>query len=115
MRSRSHALGFWMMSIWANEGQSCAVCATSPHKPASHAVVVDVRDGIGAQRIFAGLERERGAARQAHAGMITRAYFRVDPETGAHHAFAGGYGFRHGGAHAALARELAFAVGDNHA
>ena len=31
--SRSHRLGFWMMSICANDGQSCAACATSPHNP----------------------------------------------------------------------------------
>ena len=32
-RSRSHRVGFWMMSICANEGHSCAACATSPHRP----------------------------------------------------------------------------------
>ena len=26
-------LGFWMMSICANEGHNCAACATSPHRP----------------------------------------------------------------------------------
>ena len=31
--SRSHQVGFWMMSICANDGHSCAACATSPHRP----------------------------------------------------------------------------------
>ena len=33
LRTRSNVVGLRMMSICANDGQSCAACATSPHTP----------------------------------------------------------------------------------
>ena len=45
--------------------------------------------------------------------MITRAHVRVDPEAGAHNALAGRYPARVLRPDAPLARELAFAVGDD--
>ena len=60
-----------------------------PAQPAADAVVVDVGDGIGAQRVLVRLDGERRAARQADAGMVARAHLRIDPEARAHHALAG--------------------------
>ena len=88
-------LGFWMMSICANEGHSCAACATSPHSPQPTQSLLTWAIGIGAQRILARLDGERGAARQADAGMVAGAHLRIDPEARAHHALAGRHRLRH--------------------
>jgi len=71
-------------------------------------------DGVGAQRILVGLDGERGAARQADAGVVARAHLRIDPEARAHQALAGRQLARVLWPDAPLPGELAFAVGDDH-
>jgi len=72
------------------------------------------RHRIAAQRIRIGLDGERWAAGEPNARMVAGADLVVDAEAHAHHALAALELLGVFGAHAALARELAFAVGDNH-
>src|SRR6186713_3663925 len=68
---------------------------------------------IAAQRIGVGLDRERGTAGEPDAGMVAGANLIIDAEAYPDHALAA---FEHLGifrSHAALARQLAFAVGDD--
>ena len=83
-------------------------------QPAADAALDHGRDRIGAQRIGIGLDRQRRAARQPDAGMVAGADLVVDAEARPHHARAALELLGVLGAHAALARKLAFAVGDDH-
>ena len=85
-----------------------------PAQAAADAVVVDVGDRIGAQRVLVRLEGERRAAGEADAGVVAGAHLRIDPEAGAHDALARRRLARHLRPDAALAGELALAVGDDH-
>ena len=80
---------------------------------AADAALHDGCNRIGAQRIGRGLHGERRAARQPDAGMVAGADLVVDAVAGARHALAALEFLGVLGAHAALARELAFAVGDD--
>src|SRR5262245_60291118 len=79
----------------------------------ANAVVVDVCHGIAAQGILAGLDRQRGAAREADAGMIASAYLGIDPETRAHDALARTHEPRQLRSQPPLTRELALAIGND--
>ena len=68
---------------------------------------------IAAQRIGIGLDRERGTAGEPDAGMVAGANLVIDAEAHPHHALAAFELIGILRAHAALARELAFAVGDD--
>src|SRR5207253_3326151 len=54
-------------------------------EPAADTGLVHVRDRILAQGIGIVLEGERGAAVEAHAGLVARAHVRVDAEARRHH------------------------------
>src|SRR5579871_4299257 len=58
-------------------------------QPASDAAIVDMRHGIGSQRIAAGLDRQGRAARQADAAMIPGTGVGIDAKTLPHDALAG--------------------------
>src|SRR6185312_16981513 len=78
------------------------------------AAVVHVRHGIAAQRVGAGLHHQRRATGEPDAGVIAGADLVVDAEARAYHPPAG---LEIGGdlrTDAALAGELALAVGDDH-
>ncbi len=83
-------------------------------QPAADAAFDHASDRIGTQGIGAGLHGKRGAAGEPDAGMVAGADLVVDTEAGLHHALAALelLGVRR--AHAALAGELALAVGDDH-
>ncbi len=83
-------------------------------QPAADAALDHGRHRIAAQRIGIGLDRQRRAAGQPDAGMVAGADLVVDAEAHPHHALAALELLGILGAHAALARELAFAVGDDH-
>src|SRR5207247_3820072 len=82
-------------------------------QPAADTALVHVRHGIIAKWVAAELEGERGAAVQAHTGLVARAHVGVDAEAGRLHARSrleagGGLGLD-----AALALELALAAADD--
>src|SRR5216684_6322846 len=82
-------------------------------EPAADAGLVHVRDRILAQRIGIVLEGERGAAVEAHAGLVARAHVRVDAEARRHHPpprLETGRDLR---LDPALALELALGAGDD--
>ena len=83
-------------------------------QPAADAAVDHRGDGVAAQRVGIGLDGQRRAAGQADAGMVAGADILVDAVARAHHARAARELRRIFGAQAALAHQLAFAVGDDH-
>src|SRR5262245_30609061 len=83
-------------------------------QPAADAALDHGCDRIGAQRIGTGLDGERGAAGEPDAGMVASADLLVDAEARLYHPLAALELPGVLGAHAALARQLAFAVGDDH-
>src|SRR5262249_3734218 len=95
---------------WAQHGGVRDLAAHA----AADAALDHRRHRIRAQRIGIGLNGQRWAAGEADAGMVAGADFIVDAEARAHHARAALEPFGILRAHAALARELAFAIRDDH-
>src|SRR5215510_12905492 len=79
----------------------------------ANAVIVDVCHGILAQGILVGFERQRGATREADAGVIASANLGIDPETRAHDAPARTDEPRQLGSQPPLTRELALTIGND--
>src|SRR5215469_136572 len=82
---------------------------------ASHTAIVDMGDRRGPQRIARGFHGERRTAREADAGMIARARCFVHPVTGPDHALALLKPGILPGLFAALPRQHALAIGNDHA
>src|SRR6185437_8708502 len=82
-------------------------------EPAADARFHDRGHRIGPQRVGCGLHRQRRAARQADAGVVTGADFLIHAVAHARDAFAALELFGIFAAHAALTRELAFPVRDD--
>ena len=83
-------------------------------QPAADAAFDHGRHRIGAQRIGIGLDGQRRTSGQPDAGMIAGANVVVDAVARFHHALAALELLGIFGAHAALAHQHAFAVGDDH-
>src|SRR6185437_17167283 len=82
-------------------------------KAAADAALDDARHGVAAQGIGVGLHGQRRAAGEADAGMIARADLVIDAIARLDHALAALELRRLLAAQPALARELAFAIGDD--
>ncbi len=81
---------------------------------AGHAAIVHMGHRVGLERVAAVLERERRAARQAHAGVVATAHGCVHTEFFLDHTFTPLDRRRNLRLHAALLVEHAFALGDHH-
>src|SRR5512145_293284 len=82
-------------------------------QPAPDAAGIDRRHRVGPQRIGIRLYGQRGASRKAYARVVAGANVVVDAEARAHDALARGELLGDQRSLAALAGELAFAVGDD--
>src|SRR5262249_34975726 len=94
-------------------GHSTAAWATSPHSPQPTQLSITAAR-VAAQRIGIGLDRERRTAGEPDAGMVAGADLLVDSEPDLDHPPAALELLGLLGAHAALAGELALAVGNDH-